>query len=235
MLESRQVHQGERPRDPSREIVSLDAERLEAEGDVRADVQMGKEGIVLEDHSEAPGHRLEPGDVLTFHQYPSCIGSLESGQEPKRGGLTAAARTEQRQHLPPLERKGKLIHRYGTVEALRERFQAEKGHRVSPLPFPGPPYMLVPVAHPAGPVLGEKIPIHVGDDHLALHFRHPERNRIRGQVATGRQTEHLAGREQLGLLAPDVVDEGARRLGVPAPRTSPMASSITTVPLEGKT
>ena len=44
----------------------------------------------------------------------------------------------------------------------------------------------------------------------------------------------MPGRQEEGFVPSGPIDEHPGRLGVPAPRTRPMASSMTTVPLAGK-
>src|SRR5215204_3050920 len=75
-----------------------------------------------------------------------------------------------------------------------------------------PAHVLIPVTHPLRSPGGEEAPVHLTHDHLALDFAHPIGNRVGRQVVTGRQSKDFTGGEQLRLLLPDEVDEGARGL-----------------------
>ena len=110
-LVSGEVDQGQRPRHPLVQLVAADAGGFEAERHVLTDVEMGEEGVVLEYHAEAPGHRLDPRDVLAIDHYAPGIGRFESGQQSQRRRLAAPARPEQRQHLAPLEGQRDVVHR----------------------------------------------------------------------------------------------------------------------------
>lgn len=103
LLEPCQVDQCQSPGNPPIQLFSSDPQRLETEGDVCPDIQMREEGIVLENHSKAPGHRLDPGDILALDPDPPGIRNLEAGQQPERSGFATAAWAEQSQHLTPLE------------------------------------------------------------------------------------------------------------------------------------
>ena len=137
-LEAGEVHQRERPRDPALQLLPAEPERLETEGDVLADVEMGKERVVLEHHAEPPGHRIGPGHVLAVDQDPAGVGRLESRQQPERRGLAAAAGPQQREDLASLERERDAVHRHGAVEPLGQPVEAEEGTHCSGCSFPVP-------------------------------------------------------------------------------------------------
>ena len=136
-LEPGEIHQLERANDPLPQLVTPCPRRLEAEGDVFADVEMRKERVVLEHHPEAPGHRLDVGDVFAVHQDPPRVGRLESREQAQRGGLPASARAEQCQHLAARERERDAVHREDAVEALDETLEPEEvGHWDAARPVP---------------------------------------------------------------------------------------------------
>jgi hypothetical protein len=68
-----EVHQRERRGDARRELAPAHAERLEPEGDVLADVEVGKERVMLEDHAEPPCHRRGPRDVLALDEHAAFV------------------------------------------------------------------------------------------------------------------------------------------------------------------
>ena len=106
-----QIHQGQRARDPPVQLLASDAQRLEAEGDVLPDVEVGKEGVVLEHHAEAASDRFQPGHVFAFDQHAALVRHLEAGQQPERRGLPAPTGTQQREHLPPLDGERQIVDR----------------------------------------------------------------------------------------------------------------------------
>ena len=78
-------------------LLSLDAQAV---ADVRADVHMGKKGVVLEDRVDVPllGHRV--GDVLPFQDHLPAVGRFEPRDDAERGRFPAAGRTEERDEFP---------------------------------------------------------------------------------------------------------------------------------------
>ena len=130
-LEAGEVHEGQRPGDPALQLLPAETERLETEGDVLADVEMGKECVVLKDHAEPTDHRIGPGHVLPVHHDPAGIGSLESCQQSERGRLAAATGPQQREDLASLERERDAVYRHRAVEPLDQPIQAEEGAHCS--------------------------------------------------------------------------------------------------------
>ena len=97
---------------------------------------MGEERVVLEDHAEPSGDRLDPRHVLSVHYHASGIGTLEAGKETQRRGLSASARPEQRQHLAALERERETVHGEHAVESLDQALETQElAHRAC-LPVP---------------------------------------------------------------------------------------------------
>jgi hypothetical protein len=127
-LESCEIDQGKRSRHSLVESVASDPQRLESERDILSDVEVGKQGVMLKHHAESTANRLDPGNVFVLDQYPTSIRYLESREQPKRRGLSAPARAEQRQHLSSLQAQRDPIHRKCMIKALSEVLQAKKGH-----------------------------------------------------------------------------------------------------------
>ena len=165
-------------------------------------------------------------------------GVSKPGEQPERGGLAAAARAEQRQHLAPLERERDVDPRRpcrrsaSTSPSSREE-RASWRRRAGRCPARAGP------SSPSRPVpsLREQVPVHRRrrpSPRSTSATQAGTRSGGRSCRAGSRKTR--SRREELGLDAADEVDE---RLAPPpdagclAP--APIASSITTVPLRGKT
>ena len=82
----------------------LAADAWQAVGHVGADVEVGEQRPVLEDHADAPpfGRHGDPvaGEHPTADPHLTGVGRLEPGDDAQQGGLTASAGAEQRQHAP---------------------------------------------------------------------------------------------------------------------------------------
>src|SRR5690606_29567555 len=64
--------------------------------DVAPDAQVGEEGVVLEDHADAPFVGRNERDVSATDADAACVGFHEAGDHPERRGLAAARRPKQR-------------------------------------------------------------------------------------------------------------------------------------------
>jgi hypothetical protein len=73
---------------------------------------------MLEDHAEAAGDRLDPGDIVPLYPDPATVGHFKAGEQSQRRGLAAAAGSEQGEHLAPLDREGEAIDGSDTIEAF---------------------------------------------------------------------------------------------------------------------
>ena len=82
----------------------------EAEGDVGLDGEVREQGVVLEDHPDAPRLRRHgaagPGDALPADLDHARVRRLEARHEPERRRLAAARGPEERQHLAGATRSG---------------------------------------------------------------------------------------------------------------------------------
>ncbi len=72
---------------------------VQSEADVLADVQMGKQGVVLKHHAEAALRGRHRRHILTRHRDAAAVRRLEAGQQAQHGRLAAPRRPEQRQNL----------------------------------------------------------------------------------------------------------------------------------------
>ena len=89
----------------------------EAEGNVLLSRHMRKERVGLEDHPDVPPIGPEAGDILAVDDHAALVGILETGEQPKRGRLATAGRTEEGDELARAD---------GEVKAV------ERGHRPIP-------------------------------------------------------------------------------------------------------
>ena len=85
------------------QLFAADAQGLQAEGHVLTDVEMRKEGVVLEDHAEPARHWSNGGDIILLHEDAPGVRYFEACQQPQRRGLPAATGSQKRQDLTPLE------------------------------------------------------------------------------------------------------------------------------------
>ena len=76
---------------------------LQAKGHVVKDVQMGEQGVALEHQTEAPLVGGYLGDIGAVQGQGTAYGLDETGHHPQRGGLAAAAGTQQGHQLALLD------------------------------------------------------------------------------------------------------------------------------------
>jgi hypothetical protein len=82
---------------------------------------------VLEDHAEATLLRRQPRDIATGKHHPARVGSLEPGDHPERGRLTAAAGAEKRDDLVLLDRERQIVYGWCLLEGPRQPIQEQVG------------------------------------------------------------------------------------------------------------
>src|SRR5208282_999819 len=82
-----------------REALARDLE-AQAKGDIVVDRQVWEQSEILEYHAHVAVCSGHVGNVATCEMNRSRGGGVESGEKPQRGGLAAAARSEQGQELP---------------------------------------------------------------------------------------------------------------------------------------
>ena len=129
LLVAAEVDQFERLADPPGGLVLGDALALEPEGDVVADVQVGEQRVVLEDHVDRALVRRVVGDVATAQQDGAAGRQLETADHPERRGLAAAGRAEQREELPGADLQRDAVDRADLAESLLEVEQRDLGGR----------------------------------------------------------------------------------------------------------
>ncbi len=111
---------------------------LETERDVPFDGQVGKEGVALEDHPDAPlvGSPLVDDLAADPDLAAVGIGGFEAGKEAEGGGLAAAARAEEGEELPGANGERDGIDRTGVAERLADAAELDDrwrcGHRRDP-------------------------------------------------------------------------------------------------------
>ena len=128
---TRQPHELEQLVHPCRAALSRDAET-----DVAGDVQMGEEGSLLRDQSDAAtlgSHRRDAaaGNLPVAEPNPPGIRPLEAGNHPQQGGLAASGRTEDGSERPVGHRDVDVIESGDRTEALGHPTQYDVGHSPS--------------------------------------------------------------------------------------------------------
>ena len=113
-----QVDELERFTDPARGLVLGDALALQAERDVVADVEVGEERVVLEDHVDRALVGRIGGHVATTQQDRPAGRELEAADHPQRGRLAAARRTEQREEFAGGDLERDAVDRPDLAESL---------------------------------------------------------------------------------------------------------------------
>ncbi len=132
-------------------------ERLEAEGDVLAHVEVGEERVVLEHHPEPPGDRVRCGHILAFDERP---GRRPVTRSPPAGGAWWSFRfrwARAARASPPARARGRAP---STATVPSNRFASpssrrKRTHRSAVL-LPRPTHVLVPVAHPGCALASER-------------------------------------------------------------------------------
>ena len=106
---------------------------MEAKGDVLAHVQVGKEGVFLEDHADAPalGRQVEAaaGDAHAADLDAAAVERLEAGDQAQERGLAAAAGAEQGEQLALGQRQRDAVDGRDGAEMFRHVFKTDAGGR----------------------------------------------------------------------------------------------------------
>src|SRR5512145_23369 len=102
-----QAHQIEGLLDPTGDLRPGGARRAlaQAVADILRHIEMGEERVVLEYHVHGPPERRDPDHGSTADQHIARAGLLEAGDQPERGGLAAAGRSQERMERPAPNRK----------------------------------------------------------------------------------------------------------------------------------
>ena len=203
-----QLDHGQGLRHPPVPLESGEPAALQAERDIAANVEVRKESIVLEHHPEPARRRRHARHILPIHDDAALIGSFESGQQTKGGGLAAAAGTEQGKDVAPRDGQGKAVHCRHAPETLGEALEPEVGRSEPRLPaaahrslatLAGVSDPLIPIGHPRRAIPRQQLPIHVRLVHSPLDIRHPDREGIGRQIAPCREAIDDAGPPGGGL------------------------------------
>ena len=115
---ARQVDELERLADAAGRLLLGDALAIEPERDVGGDVEMRKQGVVLEDHVDRALVRRVVGHVAAAQQDPATARDLEATDHPQRGGLAAARRAEEREELAAADLERDAVDRPDLAESL---------------------------------------------------------------------------------------------------------------------
>ena len=124
-LESREIHEGQRCRDFGLDRSLLPAP-CQSERDVAADVELGKQGVVLKDHPEAAPCRRHSRNRLIRDRDAAAVRGLEAREEAQHRGLAAAGRAEQGEDFPSRDLERDRSYRHVMVPALLDRSDFEE-------------------------------------------------------------------------------------------------------------
>ena len=105
-----------------------------------ADVEVGEQRVVLEDHVHRPLVGRVGRHVAVAQQDPTGGRQLEAADHPQRGRLAAAGRSEEREELPGADLERHAVDRPDLAEALLEADESDlrgsgagDGHRTASL------------------------------------------------------------------------------------------------------
>ena len=110
--------------------------RLPAALEARADRRVVEHGAVAEerrrlegahDAGERAGTRAARGELLTVEEHDALVGRQRAGEQPQRGRLAGAVRTDQRRDGARLEREVEPVDGHVATEVLAEPARFEAG------------------------------------------------------------------------------------------------------------
>jgi len=104
----------------------LDAQAV---GDIVADIQMGKEGVVLEDGVDATPVRRQRVEALAGHPDLAGAGLFETGDEAEKRGLAGTALAEQSKKFPAGDLQRDIPEHFGAAETLGDPADFKKCRR----------------------------------------------------------------------------------------------------------
>ena len=119
-------------RDPGRSVARGEPPDLQGVADVVLDRHVGIERVALEDHRHVALTGREIGHVAAADPDPSRGGRLQPGDDPERGRLAAAGRSEEDDELAVGHGQVDRLQDAHAVEPLLDSGQLDLGHRVSP-------------------------------------------------------------------------------------------------------
>ena len=112
---------------PSADLAPGDAASLQPEADVARDIEVGEQGVALEDHVHRALVRWLPADVATAKLDRARGGEVEPADHPQGRRLAAAGRAEEREELAGADRERDVVDRDHVAEPLREVCKANLG------------------------------------------------------------------------------------------------------------
>ena len=103
----------------------------EAEGHVRGDGEVRKEGVVLEDHADATALGLDEaagaGHLDRVQQDATGRRAIDAGDQPQERGLPGPGRAEQAEDFALRHLEGDVAQRRDGTVALADRFERDTG------------------------------------------------------------------------------------------------------------
>ena len=125
-LQPLEPHELQRAAHPPAAALGIDAAHVQRERQVLPDGHVRKQGVVLEDHADAPPPRRHllhgaPGDADDARRR-----RLETGQHHQAGGLARTGRSEQGEELPLADLQVEIAHHQRPpVERLADAFELD--------------------------------------------------------------------------------------------------------------
>ena len=132
-IEPGEMDELQRLRHPALDLVLLDVLPAQPERDVLADVEVGEQRVVLEDHVDRALVRRVVGHVAAAELDPAAGRQLEATDHPEGRGLAAAGRPEQREELTGSDVEGHVVDRSDVAKVLRQIGQTDLGGAVCAL------------------------------------------------------------------------------------------------------
>ena len=109
------------------DLVLGHASPLQPEPDVAGDIEVGEQGIALEDHVHRPLVRWLPAHVVPAELDGPAGRQVEAADHPERRRLAATRRAEEREELAGADRERDVVDRPDLAEHLREAVQSDLG------------------------------------------------------------------------------------------------------------
>ncbi len=102
---------------------------LEAESHIAEDVQVGEEGVMLEDGVHIAAVRRQRSGIPPVDEDLPALGPLESRHQSQYGGLSTSAGTQQRKEFSPAHLQRKILKRRMFPIALADALKFDNALR----------------------------------------------------------------------------------------------------------
>ena len=110
------------------DLLRIGFAKLETEGQVLADREVGIERVRLEHHGDVPIARLQPRHLAITEIDRALIGDLQPGEETQKGGLPAAARPDEHREGALRDGEADALQDLGLTESFEEPRDGDGSH-----------------------------------------------------------------------------------------------------------